>query len=99
MRRRRQTNKRKRHQKRKKQRGGFLNRHDFVYAGRDTVNQVGNIARELIRNASSEINNIAQQPINQVVSQGGKEIERKLSAQKIWKTTAAENKNYLLRQH
>ena len=73
-----QTNKRKRHQKRKKQRGGFLNRHDFVYAGRDTVNQVGNIARELIRNASLEINNIAQQPINQVVSQGGKEIERVL---------------------
>ena len=78
MRRRRQTNKRKKHQKRKKQRGGFLNRHDFVYAGRDTVNQVGNIARELIRNASSEINNIAQQPINQVVNQGGKEIERVL---------------------
>ena len=23
---------------------GFLNRHDFIYAGRDTVNQVGKIA-------------------------------------------------------
>ena len=78
MRRRQQTNKRKRHQKRKTQRGGFLNRYDFAYAGRDTVNQVRNIARELIRNASSEINNIAQQRINQVISQGGKEIERVL---------------------
>ena len=37
-----------------------------------------NIARELIKNARSEINNMAQQRINQVISQGGKEIERAL---------------------
>ena len=37
-----------------------------------------NIARELIKNARSEINNMAQQRINQVISQGGKEIERVL---------------------
>ena len=26
------------------QKGGFLNRYDFAYAGRDTVNQIGKIA-------------------------------------------------------
>lgn len=33
------------------QRGGFLNRYDFTYAGRDTVNQVDKIAPGLIENA------------------------------------------------
>ena len=28
----------------RRQTGGFLNRYDFAYAGRDTVNQVGKIA-------------------------------------------------------
>ena len=32
----------------------------------------------LIKNASSEINNIAQQRINQVIRQGGQEIEHVL---------------------
>ena len=74
--RRRRTQRRPRwkHQKRT-QKGGFLNRYDFAYAGRDTVNQ---IAPGLIKNASSEINNIAQQRRNQIISQGGKEIERVL---------------------
>lgn len=76
-RRRRQTTKR-RYAKRRRQRGVFLKRYDFVYAGRDTVNQVGGIAPRLIKNASSEINNITQQQINQVISQVGKEIERVL---------------------
>ena len=34
------------------------------------------IAPGLIKNDSSEINNIAQQQINQAITQGGKEIER-----------------------
>lgn len=76
-RRRRQTTKR-RYAKRRRQRGVFFKRYDFVYAGRDTVNQVGEIAPGLIKNASSEINNITQQQINQVISQVGKEIERVL---------------------
>ena len=46
------------------QKGGFLNRYDFAYAGGDTVNQVGKIAPGLIKNASPEINNIAQQRMN-----------------------------------
>ena len=41
------------------QSGGFLNRCDFAYIGRDTINQTGKIAPGLIKNASSEINNIA----------------------------------------
>ena len=71
----RQKNPRWKYQRRS-QKGGFLNRYDFAYAGRDTVNQVGKIARGLIKNASAEINNIAQQGINQIVRQGGKEAKR-----------------------
>ena len=57
------------------QKGGFLNRYDFAYADRDTVNQVGKIAPGLIKNASNEINNVAQQRIkNQIISQEGKEV-------------------------
>ena len=51
---------------------------DFAYAGRDTVNQVGKIAPGLIKNASAEINDITQQQINEIIIQGGKEIEHVL---------------------
>ena len=64
--------------KQRRQRSSFLNRYDFANAGRDVVNQVGKIARGLIKNASSEINDNAQQRINQVISQGGKEMEHVL---------------------
>ena len=69
---------RRKYQKRT-QKGGFLNRYDFAYADRDTVNQIGKIALGLVKNANSETNNIAQQRINQIISQGGREIERVLS--------------------
>lgn len=62
----------------KRQRSDFLNRYDFAHASRDTVNRVGKIALEIIKNASSEINNIAWQRINQVISHGVKEIQRVL---------------------
>lgn len=62
----------------KRQRSDFLNRYDFAHASRDTVNRVGKIALEIIKNASSEINNIAWQQINQVISHGVKEIQRVL---------------------
>ena len=48
--------------------GGFLNRYDFAYAGRDTAG--------VIKDASNEINNIAKNRINQTIIQGGKEVER-----------------------
>ena len=62
----------------KRQRGGLLNRYDFAYAGRDTVNQQVKVAPGVIKSGISEINNIAQQRINQIMHQGGQEMERVL---------------------
>ena len=62
----------------KTQSGSFLNRYDFAYAGRDTVNQVGKIASGITKNASSRINNIEEQRIYQIINQREKEIERVL---------------------
>ena len=53
-----------------------MNRYDFAYAGRDTVNQVGKIAPGIITKATGEINKIAEDRINQIVKSGGAEIER-----------------------
>ena len=61
--------------KRRHQKGGFLNRYDFAYAGGDTVNQVGKIAPEIITQATEETDKIAQNRINQVIRSGGAEIE------------------------
>ena len=58
--------------------GVFLNRYDLFYSCRDIVNQVGKISPGLTKNVESEINNITQQQINQVISQGGNKIERVL---------------------
>lgn len=40
--------------KRRCQTGGFLNRYDFAYTGRDTINQVGKIAPEIIKQATGQ---------------------------------------------
>ena len=42
--------------RKKKQRGGFLNRYDFAYAGRDTVNQAVKVAPGVMKNAGNKIN-------------------------------------------
>ena len=55
---------------------GFLNRYDFAYAGRDTVNQVVKIASKVITQATSVINKIAKERIDQIVGSDGAEIER-----------------------
>ena len=55
--------------------GGFLNRYYFIHAGRDTVNQVGKIAPNIINQANGQINKIAQQRIDQIIRSGGAEIE------------------------
>ena len=60
----------------RRQMGGFLNRYDFAYAGKDTVIQVGKIAPDIINKAAGEINKIAPQRTDQVVRSGGAEIER-----------------------
>ena len=66
------------HQKRKRQTGGFLNRYDFAFAGRDTINQAAKVAPGVIKPATNDIDRIVKERINQVTSQGGKEIERVL---------------------
>ena len=53
-----------------------MNRYDFAYAGRDTVNQAAKVAPSVIKNARNEINNIAKQRIDQIISQDGNKIER-----------------------
>ena len=60
----------------RRQTGRFLNRYDFAYAGRDTVNQVGKIAPGIFNKATSDINKIAEQRIDQAVKTGGAEIKR-----------------------
>ena len=60
------------------QKGGFLNRNDFAYVGRDTVNQVGKTAPSIIKQATGKIDNIMQSRVNQVIKSGGTEIERVL---------------------
>ena len=62
--------------RRKRQTGGFLSRYDFGYAGRDMVNQVGKIAPGIINKATADINKLAKQRIDQVIRQGGAEVER-----------------------
>ena len=66
----------KRSGRRKKQRGGFLNRYDFAYAGRDVVNQAGKIALDIISKATSDIDKIAKDRIDQAIKNGGAEVER-----------------------
>ena len=60
----------------RRQTGGFLNKYDFAYAGRDVVNQAGKVTPKLINEATGEINKIAQQRIDQVTRSGGAETER-----------------------
>ena len=52
-----------------------MNHYDFAYTGRDVVNQASKVAPGLIKNASNEINKMAEQRINQIISQGRKEVE------------------------
>ena len=59
----------------KRQRGGFLNRYEFTYAGRDTVNQATKVAPGVIKGAADDINNVAEQRINQIISKSGAEVE------------------------
>ena len=55
-----ETNESKKISKGKTQSGSFLNWYDFAYAGRDVVNQLGKVVPDLIKNTSSELNNVAQ---------------------------------------
>ena len=74
--------------RKKKQIGRFLNRYDFAYTGRDVVNQAGKIAPDIINKATSDINQIAKDRIDQVIKTGGVEVER--IAPKIIRSTVEE---------
>ena len=60
----------------KRQTRDFLNRYDFAYTGRDTVNQAAKVAPDIIKGVTNDINNITKQRIDQIISQGRKKIER-----------------------
>ena len=51
--------------KKRTQSGSFLNRYEFAYAGREKVNQLGKVTPSVKKIASSEINSITGQRINQ----------------------------------
>ena len=65
---------------RRKQRGGFLNRYDFVYAGQDTANQamkgLDMLAPKVIGQALKEIDKIAEARIRQVINDGRQQIQK-----------------------
>ena len=58
--------------------GSFLNHYDFAYVRKDTANQAAKVAPGIIKGATNKISKIVQQRIDQIISQGGKEIERVL---------------------
>ena len=71
--------KRRRTNRRQKwQRGGFLSRYEFASAGRGTVNQAAKVAPGVIKAAADDINKVAVQRMNQIISKGGAEVERVL---------------------
>ena len=57
-----------------------MNRHDFAYAGRDTVNQtlknLNNTAPKLISQTSKEVSKIVEARIKQVINDDGQQIQK-----------------------
>ena len=72
--------KKRKRKRKKKQKGGWLNRYDFAYAGRDSVNQAAynmkKITPNLIIQSSKELDAIASRRINQLTSNTANEIKR-----------------------
>ena len=64
----------------RKQTGGWLNRYDFAYAGRDTVNStvkhLDYRASIILKKVSGEADKVLQRRISQIIKEGGAEIER-----------------------
>ena len=59
----------------RRQGGTILSRYNFAYAGRDTINQsfknIQSTAPGLMKQLTDQVNNVAQQRIQQVLDQGG----------------------------
>ena len=66
--------------KKRKQKVGFLNRYDFAYAGKDTINQafknLNNTAPGLINNLSNGLNKITKQRARQLIDQGEETLQK-----------------------
>ena len=73
---------RKKQHKRSKncQKGEFLNQYEFAYARRDSVNQVMKgldaLALKIIKQATGQVDQIAQRCIQQITNQGGQQVEK-----------------------
>ena len=56
--------------RRKRQRGGFLNRYDFAYAGKDTVNQASKqlnaLAPKLLEQLTTGLDKVSQKRVKQL---------------------------------
>ena len=74
-----------------------MSRFDSAYAGRDVVNQAAKVAPGVIKGAANDINNMAKQRIDQIISQGGKEIECVLPKflEELWKMSIKHCLGYL----
>ena len=70
---------RRKKRKNQRQKGGFLNRYDFAYIGRDVVNQafknLDKTAPALIQNLKGELNDVLQQRSHQVITEGGVQLK------------------------
>ena len=64
----------------KRQKRGFLNQQDFAYAEGDTVNQdligLDALAPKIIKQATGQVNQIAQRHIQQIKNQGRQQVEK-----------------------
>ena len=64
----------------RRQRGQFLNRYDFAYVERDTVNtamtQLNAMAPELIKQTTNQVDQITQKRIQQIINQGRQQVEK-----------------------
>ena len=69
---------RKKKRKKRRQKGGFLDRYDFAYPGKDVVNQafknLDKTAPALFQNLKGELNDVLQQRIHQVITEGGAQL-------------------------
>ena len=64
----------------RQQKGGFLNRYDFAYAGRDTINQafknLNKTAPKLISQTSKEVDKIVEARKRRLINDGGQQIQK-----------------------
>ena len=64
----------------RRQRGAFLNRYDFTYAGRGTVNLamkgLDRLAPKLIKQTSGEVDRLVKSRISQIINEGSGQIEK-----------------------